>query len=365
MIRPSALKGYLLEEILAYLIKNTGYRLLVDPLQDQRELAWRGSGLVVQGRGGVHQADVLGQLMWIPAFTFPIRLFVEAKCTTNKTGISIIRNAVGVVDDINQNYAPIREGSDRLIRRFAYRYALFSTAGFTKHSVDYAMAHQISLIDLSGPDFWDLRELVNRLGSSLHEFMSTQSEERGVSQKNLMKRVRIHIRRSLGTWPQGVPPEPDLSDSDNVNLQASFPNFFNSFNDRLRTGADRIGEIFVGMASGPFLLALRPQNSDEFLQYVETNPAHKVIITWSRSDQRGRRWTVRPADNPQAYSLTFGLPERLGDWIFSKESGAQARALSAKSRFMKEIMIYRYIDGRDYLYRLSYDSEETQGFLNQ
>lgn len=65
-----AAHGYVLEEVLAWLIRNAGYRLLVDPIQDERELARRGAGLVVRGRGGVHQADVLGELAWIPAFTF-------------------------------------------------------------------------------------------------------------------------------------------------------------------------------------------------------------------------------------------------------------------------------------------------------
>ena len=42
-------KGKLLEEVLAYLIRNSGYQLLVDPVQDPDELARRGSGLVVKG----------------------------------------------------------------------------------------------------------------------------------------------------------------------------------------------------------------------------------------------------------------------------------------------------------------------------
>lgn len=166
MIGKESLKGYILEEIIAYLIRNTGYNLLVDPIQDERELARKGNGLVVKGRGAVHQADVLGQLVWIPAFTFPLRLFVEAKCRKMKTGIPEVRNAVGVLDDINQNYSPVREGKP-LMQRFSYRYALFSTSGFTSTASDMALAHQISLIDLSGPDFEDLKNLVDEVAEML------------------------------------------------------------------------------------------------------------------------------------------------------------------------------------------------------
>jgi hypothetical protein len=159
-------KGKLLEEVLAYLIRNAGYQLLVDPVQDPDELAQRGAGLVVKGRGSTHQADVLGQLGWIPAFTFPIRLFVEAKWhRRSKTGLRDVRNAVGVLQDVNQNYVT-QNDQDRsiLVRRFNYCYSLFSTTGFSKPAEQMALAHLISLIDLSGPEFRDLRELVDEFG---------------------------------------------------------------------------------------------------------------------------------------------------------------------------------------------------------
>jgi len=171
-------KGKLLEEVLAYLIRNSGYRLLVDPSQDPDELSRRGNGLVVRGRGAVHQADVLGQLGWIPAFTFPIRLFVEAKWhRQSRTGLADVRNAVGVLQDVNQNYTT-QNGADRprLIRRFNYCYSLFSTTGFTAPAQEMALAHQISLIDLSGPEFDDLRRVVDELGDFLYELYEAEEQ---------------------------------------------------------------------------------------------------------------------------------------------------------------------------------------------
>lgn len=100
-ISRETLRGYVLEEILAKLIQNTGYRLLVDAAQDPDQLTNRSNGLAVRGRGGVHQVDVLGQLKWIPAFTFPIRLFVEAKARSGTSGIETVRNALGVLTDVN------------------------------------------------------------------------------------------------------------------------------------------------------------------------------------------------------------------------------------------------------------------------
>jgi hypothetical protein len=79
VVSSGVLKGYLLEEIVASLISNAGYRLLTDPRDDPHDLALMGNGLQVRGRGGFHQADVLGELSWAPAFGNPIRLFIEAK----------------------------------------------------------------------------------------------------------------------------------------------------------------------------------------------------------------------------------------------------------------------------------------------
>lgn len=101
-ITRDSLRGYILEEVLAYLISGAGYNLLVHPDQDPDNLIRRGNGLGVKGRGSDHQADVLGELLWIPAFTFPLRLFVEAKFRDGKAGIDTVSNAVGVLLDINQ-----------------------------------------------------------------------------------------------------------------------------------------------------------------------------------------------------------------------------------------------------------------------
>ena len=68
------LGGYLLEEALAWLLRNSGYRLLVDHSQDPDELVSRGNGLCVKGRGAEHQVDVLGEFAFTPAFSLPIIL---------------------------------------------------------------------------------------------------------------------------------------------------------------------------------------------------------------------------------------------------------------------------------------------------
>lgn len=338
-----SIKGYLLEEVLAYLVRNAGYNLLVDPSQDPIELERRGNGLVVRGRGGVHQADVLGQFSWFPAFTFPVRLFVEAKFRSHKTALPAARNAVGVVDDINQNYFSTTHGTP-LLQRYAYRYALFSTSGFTSDAIHYAMAHQISLVDLSGGDFTDLRRLIERLA----EIIMPQWQTDRPSAKQT--RLRATVRRILGTWPEGVSMQEIILDG-----ELEFRYLGNNFEHTLRAGAQQLGEFFVGTANSPFLLVLKPDDVNAFLTYARQHPSHGITLHWSWTEAEGTQWTVRSAQDRNAYKLTFGLPKSLADWIFAPGADFHQRAWEAKQRFLSSIMIYRYTNGLDELFRLVFD----------
>jgi hypothetical protein len=207
-ISKDTLKGYILEEVLAYLIRHTGYKLLVNSSQDPRDLDNRGNGLVVKGRGGVHQVDVLGQLEWIPAFTFPLRLFVEAKFRSDKTGIDAVRNAIGVLIDINQNNSPTRE-QKIFPQKYQYVYALFSASGFSRPAIEMAFAHQISLIDLSGDEFDGLRNVISQsadiiVGQINRQDYNESDEQEVYGQGELVLNVRNILRSALETMPPGV-----------------------------------------------------------------------------------------------------------------------------------------------------------------
>jgi len=154
------LRGYLLEECLAWLLRGSGYRLLLSTADDPVELEVRGQELRVRGRGTSHQVDVLGELAFTPAFSLPVRLFLEAKYYSTQCRLEVVRNAHGVVDDVNGNFVT-RPGIHLPQRRLHYAYSLFSTSGFTKEAQEYALAHQISLIDVSVPSFNWLREPID------------------------------------------------------------------------------------------------------------------------------------------------------------------------------------------------------------
>lgn len=352
VVSKDTLKGYILEEVLAYLIRNTGYKLLVDPSQDPRELEWRGNGLRVKGRGATHQVDVLGQLRWIPAFTFPIRLFVEAKFRNGKTGIDVVRNAVGVLADVNQNNFPTID-SILFYPRYQYVFAVFSTSGFSDDATKMALAHQISLIDLNTTEFDTLKEAIRNTADTICEGENLPDEDNN-AQANV-KTIRSVIRRALGTWPMDVP----LAEENDDNLMRKMANVI--------TTTRNYGELFVGMANGPFMLLLKAENQQNFIDYVRRRPRHRVTIRWGTQGDDGRTWRIIPVetDNIQRYELSFRLPDILAEYIFNVQTQVQERAYVAKESFFSEISIYRHIDGSDHLFRLEYDANETKRMVDE
>lgn len=194
MISEAALKGYLLEEALAWVLHGSGYRLLVHKSQDPGELEDGRNGLCVKGRGAEHQVDVLGEFVVTPSFSLPIRLFLEAKFCRQACQLHVVRNAHGVIHDINENFGLTSTRSRR--KRYRYEYALFSTSGFTKEARDFATAQLISLVDLSGGSFVWLRESIEIAAEDLFAL-----------QKRLhtaifpVRWMRGRLREMLGTMP--------------------------------------------------------------------------------------------------------------------------------------------------------------------
>jgi hypothetical protein len=140
----SQIRGAILEEVVLFLLEKVGYRIV-----NAGEDGTRGghAGLEVRGRGEWHQIDSLAAYDHSPAFMYPLRLLVEAKCyARNRTiGIEVARNSLGVITDIAQNYFSLNTPGDGEIQlqRFNYHGAIFSTSGFSANAVRYAIAHQI------------------------------------------------------------------------------------------------------------------------------------------------------------------------------------------------------------------------------
>lgn len=149
-INSAQLRGRIFEELLRYFLNKQGYSIIPENIREYYGVRKDSNGLNVRGRGGWHQIDALGQFQFRIPFVYPIRLLSEAKCHKNVVGLPIIRNFVGVLKDISENYFIEKyselEYKDRF--RFTDCGAIFSTSEFTKEAQTYAYAQGIYLVPI-------------------------------------------------------------------------------------------------------------------------------------------------------------------------------------------------------------------------
>lgn len=337
MIRLSSLRGYVLEELLAALLKDSGYDLLVDESQDPVVLCNEGNGLRVRGRGADHQADVLGQLRLHLPFMHPVRLFVEAKYRDAPTGLADVRNALGVVNDVNEHYstALAARATPRYVR-YQYRYALFSASGFTDDAQRFAIAQQISLVDLRGPAFaWILASAARIAEALLRLAESARLESFPVGQ------MRQALRLALGTWPLGDDSGAPLRFSDAASrarkaAEPSGPGDSlppDRLADVAAQAADLDGRLYLGFTDSPFLLVLQPDDSSETEAVLESGPKRIAVdLRFAGETTDNGEWTLTSVGGGRPVTLRIALPPGFEEILLEPADRADARQESSTVR---------------------------------
>lgn len=153
----SSLKGAFLEFIVRRLLSNCGF---TNVRSDGLLIFDRGGLTMINGKGAAHDADVLMNPPIQMPFSYPYRLNFECKAYTSKTGLPIIRNALGLRNDINdfeiitrhhlqerQNNRRSRLAIDNR-QRFNYQIGVASIEDFTKPAFEFAANNKIPLISL-------------------------------------------------------------------------------------------------------------------------------------------------------------------------------------------------------------------------
>lgn len=153
-----SIKGKLFEFFVYRLLTACGF----EPVNPDGLLVYRGSpGLMVQGVGQPHNADVLLSPPIQTPFYYPTRLLVECKCYNDSIGLPQIRNALGLRDDINnfeivtkeilENRKTNRSSEPKFydMKRYVYQVAVASIDGYKSTAYPFAKAHRIPLISFS------------------------------------------------------------------------------------------------------------------------------------------------------------------------------------------------------------------------
>lgn len=348
MISEPALRGYVLEEILARLLSQSGYRLLVGATQDADALRDGRHGLLVRGRGSDHQADALGELLIPTPFSLPLRLFVEAKFRVSPVGIADVRNALGVVTDVNEQFASDAP-RDLPLRRHHYRYALFSVSGFTEDAQKYALVHQISLIDLQGPAFADLRATTEQTAEDLLKL----AREVGLDRFPLGQ-MRQVLRAALATSSESdEPPDTTFERAYSRSVQAGpVPigevDYFLP-QEALGAIAAKLSEdlndiLTLGFPQGPFILALQADDPAALTRFLRNYPLSEIDVDIryapATADAPGE-WAIPLISGRDDLVVRFGIPPLLESWLLAEDAAELKRAAQAKRVLFSTITVFR------------------------
>lgn len=324
----SALKGFMLEEVLSKLLENSGYTLISKKVlnypETYPEFVLRGNGLNIKGRGGTHQADVLGQFPISIPFNYPIRLFVEAKFRKRKTDIDIVRSGIGILTDLNANYQTIDlKGEELLIQRFSYQYAIFSASGFSDNAIKLAIAYKITLIDLRGREYFDLLNTIDEVAHRLHRDM--------VSEKIFIGEIRKIIRSRLFN-------ERVLDIERIINLE-----HLNEILTPLYNIISEYEDLYLASVNSPFSILIKPSAPREFRDFIREvrESTFEVNIRWGFHESNFWKIYIRNF-RENGLTFTFYLPETIEDYIFNRQnhSDVLANALNAKEQFFESMVFY-------------------------
>ena len=322
----SALKGFLLEEALAKLLENSGYTLITKKVLTQKslypEFISKGNGLNIKGRGGIHQADALGQFPISIPFNYPVRLFVEAKFRGKKTGIDVVRSAIGILTDLNANYQTIDlKGDSLLVQRYNYHFAIFSTSGFSIDAIKLAIAYKITLVDLSGAEYVALLDVIEDTANELEPLMKEGAQ---------LPHVRDFIRNQLF----------DLDTQINTLGESIEESDLGKILKDFIYEVENFGDLYLASINAPFSILLKPSSSRQFKRFIEDSKesSFNVSISWYREESDLWYITLNHSD----IIFTFRLPILLKNHIFKQSERDQVlvTALDAKRQFFSNIVFF-------------------------
>ena len=320
------LKGYLLEIVIEKLIKVNGYDIISTSCEDESVI--RNNGLNVRGRGGYHQVDSLGEFRFTPPLMNPMRLFVEAKyySENKKVGIDKVRMGIGILQDVNTRYVTLEMSKEELsLMKYDYHYSIFSTSGFTEDAQRLALAHNISLMDLSCSRFEGILKLISDI---VDEFFRSKTNISGDDFKRFKNEFRRFINRGRRARDFVIT---NLMEDLLLNLQGQ--------------------AIYLASIRSSQIISLFPDNDSAFRESLRNNPNQYVTITWTNIDGD---WFIKPID--ESYTLVFRLPILFRNHVIDM--------MSLKENKFRVISFIAYLDGENpTLCTLKFDKDETLGLI--
>jgi len=324
------LKGALLEYIVRQLLKSCGF---TNVKSDNLFSFERGGLFFINGRGAAHDADIIMNPPIQMPFAYPSQLLFECKAYGSTTSLSIVRNAVGLRNDINEFEVVTRDSLRKRQNnkraayavdtrtRFLYQVGVASVNDFTKPCVEYATNNKIPLLSLS----WFLSPSIIRDFKSIDQTLINGSNPEDM--QNLYDFLKDR--------------EGDMH-SVQYSRVYNFLNSDNIFGDIITFANTTINYSYVGLLETGDMVFLfaKSRSEDNILNQLNGFTALKAEIHWT--SDRQNVWTLTVYNNQnrnQQTDFDFYVPKRIfNHWkTFNLDKIA---ALDIKQEFFSRIFVF-------------------------
>lgn len=319
----ASIKGKLFEYFVYRLLVSCGFK----PVIPDGLLVYNGGpGLMVQGIGQPHNADVLLSPPIQTPFYYPTRLIVECKCYDDSIGLPQVRNALGLRDDINnfeivtedilENRKHNRSTKPKFhdMKRYVYQVAIASIDGFKSTAFPFAKAHRIPLISFAHSALF---ENIRRVISALDKFARCYPEQASRLSSRISD-VMLHPEQNI------------YMDSFDISEWRAYIEEIEIIEQSISIGLLEDGTLL-------FLLRTEPVYNDTSAFNIQED---ECTIHWSA--EQDNTWVL----NKREAVYLFELPNEIySNW---KHSAAKQRrdALRIKRDYFSKIILFNKPDGK-------------------
>ncbi|MCY1496272.1 hypothetical protein D3C87_203390 [compost metagenome] len=324
------LKGALLEYIVRQLLKSCGF---TNVKADNLFSFERGGLFFINGRGAAHDADIIMNPPIQMPFAYPSQLLFECKAYGTVTSLSIVRNAAGLRNDINEFEVVTRDSLRKRQNnrraayavdtrtRFLYQVGVASVNDFTKPCVEYATNNKIPLLSLS----WFLSPSIIRDFNSINQTLINSFDPEDM--QNLYDFLKDREGNMHSMQYRRVY---NFLSSDNI------------FGDIITFANTTINYSYVGLLETGDMVFLfaRSRSEDNILNQLNGFTALKAEIHWFSDRPNVWRLTVYNSRNKdQRTDFDFYVPKRIfNHWkTFNLDKIA---ALDIKQEFFSRIFVF-------------------------
>lgn len=221
---------------------------------------------------------------------------------------------IGILQDVNTNYSTVEMTSEELkLPKYNYNYAIFSTSGFTDDAQRLAIAHKIYLMDLSSGYYNWIRDFINQIVDRLFDINGIRGED---ISGDIFNGFKEDFSRWINNLSYNIPYR--WFDFD---IQQSVVNEFVNQMQNVRS-------IYIASTKSSQIIALVPNDDEDFRESLRRNPHQEVTITWNENENDV--WIVRPTGNYDRYRLTFQLPSVIREYIFDNSANQYESAYDEK-----------------------------------